>query len=981
MSETRAQQSLEAGSSSSSAAAAAAAATARRRCSEAVALPRQQTHGVAAVLALIDTPSAAPAAAAPSRRKSTKTAESLPTVAGFGKPRNPKIRWSTPLHNDEDLNGRRKLQPKSTLPARSGLVGGRAGRRAPDTRSSCAQTGISGTFSMPGDDGKEEEEEQRDEGCAMDADPAPSSPPARASAPAPGSLLGRQSDGGPYHENGGVGKTPGVPGVDVAAPDALSAAASAPASARIAAPATARSAGAASVAVTLPASYGSEVRRERGETAAPEANRRAKEREEPGETDAARTGGTRLNSNGRSVAATGVNAVAAAIPVALPRPQPAECAEENGNEEQGRELMMSAMADGSEEQGQQLMASAMTGGSSAGEDDFGELAGEEEQGRELMMMFSGADPPAVSPTAGADDEDAVPLSPSPSPRAAESEDGGVSVSSSGSEDEDEREASEEDAFEPPVTTIAWRTPKKTSKEELILGGDGGGSTSGSAASAIACEPGTPTTSHKPRLSIRNFTRFSDSSGAAADAEGATTRPTPFSYKRPPQPPAGSTADDRCAADAGRTIAPPAPGVPVQQVSWRSPRQTAPASVTPHDSVDEKQEQGAGQQHENKSSAVLQLELPSEVAMPLDVEVTNPDRGASVETPFVSWRTPGRSDRLMPCPTSQQAEHSQPAVAPSSPTSLLSYSGSSVDGDSSRSGDEQSEPIERGEKPLPRFGAYPFRPPDERDSVPQSQLQTLASNSARLFAQKASAERLQRRREQEEASARARTNSAPPNGRQPVNVESGQPAKHSPAGSPSSALTTRESSSRSSSRSRSRSQVGVRKSDHAARASSPRHVRDSRDRGHKRGGYDDRRGSSRSNSSRTGSGSSTTAYHDDDRRDDRRDGLSQDSRIHRDRGSGGYGNTRDAFGRDTRDDFGRGSRGRSYSNSRDTRHPGRRSDGSYSNSRDSRSDTDGGGGGRGDRAYVDRRSGHRSSRPRDYRRRDSSRSPLRGRSRG
>ncbi|CAN0460761.1 unnamed protein product, partial [Ectocarpus sp. 12 AP-2014] len=51
--------------------------------------------------------------------------EPLPLVAGFAKPQNSKIRWSSPIKNDEDLNGRRKLPPASALPGRSGLRGGR----------------------------------------------------------------------------------------------------------------------------------------------------------------------------------------------------------------------------------------------------------------------------------------------------------------------------------------------------------------------------------------------------------------------------------------------------------------------------------------------------------------------------------------------------------------------------------------------------------------------------------------------------------------------------------------------------------------------------------------------------------------------------------------------------------------------------------------------------------------------------------------
>ncbi|CAM9880839.1 unnamed protein product, partial [Hapterophycus canaliculatus] len=753
------------------------------------------------------------------------------------------IRWSTPLYNDEDLNGRRKLQPKSTLPARSGLVGGRAGRLPPDTRSSCAQTGISGTFSMPGDD-KKGEDEEKEEVCEVRTAPAPL-PSARASSPAPGSLPEHRSDGGPRWEKGASGKSRGAMEGGLAAASAATSVA----------PTAAQSAAGASSAGVLRRPPGGEADREGGGPSSPGADLRDGQHGDAEEVVATRARGSRRDSCDRSVSCMDATGAGATKPAASLRRKPSEPVEESGNEEQGRELLMSAMVGGSEELGQKLMAGAMTGGSSISEEEFGDVGGEEEQGRELMMMFSSGDPGTLSPPAEGREDHAVP----PLPPAAESEDDDMSFSSSGSEDEDGREAAEEDAFVPPVNTVTWRTPKKTSKETLVLGVDESSTTSastGTAALASRRDPGTTTVSHKPRLSIRDFTRFSSSGGAAAVPDGATTAPCSFPFKRSLQPPVDSSAHHRCSSDADAITGLPASSVPVQQVSWRAPRQTAPAPVTPSSSFERHQEPSAEQQHGDTPSAVLRLELPLEAAVPLDAEVTGSQRGASAETPSVLWRTPARADRLLSCTASQQAEDQhaehQYAFPPSSPTSLLSFSCSSVDGASTRS-DEEAEPMERGDKRLPPFGAYPFRPPDERDSVPQSQLKALLNSCAEKSAQRTADAELRRRCDEEEAGARARTNSALQNRT--------RPAEDDRARSPSSGLTTRESSSRSSSRSR--SDTGCRRPHHAVRASSPRYSRDSRDRGYKRGKYPPSEG-------RRGPGDRRVDYHDDDRRDGRRD---------------------------------------------------------------------------------------------------------------
>ncbi|CAN0448191.1 unnamed protein product, partial [Ectocarpus sp. 12 AP-2014] len=72
--------------------------------------------------------------------------------------------------------------------------------------------------------------------------------------------------------------------------------------------------------------------------------------------------------------------------------QSADCVEENLDEEQGRELMMSMMAGAPGERGQTPTTNMVADGP-VSEEDEADLGGEEEQGRELMMrMFSGGDP-------------------------------------------------------------------------------------------------------------------------------------------------------------------------------------------------------------------------------------------------------------------------------------------------------------------------------------------------------------------------------------------------------------------------------------------------------------------------------------------------------------------------------------------------------------------------------------------------------------
>lgn len=799
-----------------------AAVAARRRPLEAVA-PRKQQHGAAAVLAMIDSPTKGP-----SSKTGHKEVEPLPPVHGYDKPRNSRVCWSTPIKSDEDLNGRRKLPLASTLPGRSGLAGGRAGLPAPDTRSSCAQTGISGEFSMPRED--EEKEENEDTGGvgaeSVQVSPAEAIVPARRSPPEP------LSDNGPCHEHDDSGEIDGWPREAVAA------------------------------------------------TAA----------------------------------------------------EHTDSSEENGDEEQGRELMMRLMAGHADELGTELVASTMASAAAAEEAD-GELGGEEEQGRELMMrMFTDSNPPAVSPLAEEEADRTVPRS-----LRAQTGDDGSSNSSSG-EDEDDHVALLEDDPPPPVSTVAWRTPKKTS---ALGGGSSGSSKTASAKTSVPARSSNTTTSHKPRLTLRSFTRFSGS-GAAA------TGPSPFSVESPLQLPIDNDAHHQRLPDADTMPARPHPprlaGETIQQVVWRNPRQTAtPQTATPtisSGSLDQQhEEQSVQQDDEEIPIPVLQLELPSEVASQ-GADAMNPDAvpALSMEVPWVSWRPPGRSGRVSSRTAPQQVQRQGfPPAAPTPPPP--SSSTCSAEAAPTIHSDEKAEPVEGENCALLPFGSYPFKPPDVRDSVPQSKPDTLARSAARPAASKAVAAAAKLQRQSQDAeNGRPETNDVPKESR---------PTEGGRSRSSSSGPTTRESSSSSSCRSHNTPRQ--RRPDQAAGDESRRTPRDVHSsRGNESGyGQHRRHDSSRTNNSgRNGPGG---RYHD-----------------HRDHGS-------DDFGRGTRDRRGAGS----YRNSnnrdqfgRDTRNADRGGSGGYGNDRGGTS------GGEGRCGFAGRRFEHDTKSSNRHPRRGRSRSPQR-----
>lgn len=823
---------------------------AQRRRPQAVST--RQEHGALAAMALIDVPSAGR-----SNKTSRTQSAPLPPVDAFKTVRNSKLKWSSPIKFHEELNGRRVLPKASVLPQRSGLAGGRAGRPVPDTRASCAQTGISGTFVTKYDN--EEEDRQEDDGGGG-AETMQLSPE-EAIAPARGSLLERASDDdGPCHDN-----------FDSENDDS-------PKAAEEPAPAPAASAVSGTTATA----------------AAPAPNRA----ESPGV-------------------------------------QPNESAEENGDEEQGRELMMSFI-DGNTEGDKGELTANSTEDAAAAEEDDGELGREEEQGMELMMrMAAGGDtpPPAVSP---AEEEDET-VSPSP-PSTAESDDDSSSDLSSG---EDEDDAAMSFADEPPPV-IEWKRPKLTSAPAGGASGSGGGGAGGSrTTSAKASSPGrsstasasaTPTVVHKPALTIRSFTRFGTSAAPPQVPEASTTETLPMPYESSLQLPFNNDAHQSL-PDTNTMPAPPNPpppsGGPPERVVWKTPRQTAaPTAVTPTSSVDQQQQEHREEQHGDDSP--LELELPSEV-----VDALNPPavRVLSTEVPSTSWRPPARA---VSRPARHQAQRHvvPPAASTSPPSSVSSAAASPIRG-------ERATPAARGSRPLPRFGAYPFRPPDERDSIPQGQLNTLSSTAKRLAISKGGGAGLPRQ-QQRGPSGRPEANGVPFDGR-PRGEEPGRPVVDRRSTSSSSGPTSRESTSRSSSRSTNASRQ--RRPDYPPQDELGRSPRDGHGRGSEGRGHRDSWHSS-SNSSRTGPGGRMAGYHD---RGQRPDVLGRDPRD--ERGTGGYGNNnRDARGRE---DGGRGGGDvfRQY--------------------RGRKPETEGGWGG-----FPDRRSEHNGNRPRGNHWRNRSRSPQR-----
>eukprot|EP00903_Cladosiphon_okamuranus_P018833 g17322.t1 len=497
-----------------------------------VVAPRQQ-HGAAAVMALIDPPST-------SSKTNRRQVAPPPPVDAFNTARSSKVKWSSPIKNDEDLNGRRVLPKASVLPKRSGLAGGRAGRPVPDTREFCKQAGVSGTFRMRDDD---DEEEGEGDGGGVGAETTLT--PEEVFAPARGSLLEHVPDeDGPTHEN-----------LDSE-------------------------------------SKGSPRRTEEGAAA---------------------------------MAASTMSSAAATSPPPPPsRAEPTvreatESVEENGDEEQGRELIMSFIGGNLEEKREPMTNSAE--GDTAAEDDCEELRGEEEQGRELVMrMAAGGDTPlqAVPPVEEEEDETVPPTPPS----GAES-DADDSSDPCSDEDDDDAAMSLEDE---PHPVVEWKRPAP------VGGGSGnGGGGSGGGSRTNASSPGHSNTANstatavvnKPTATTRSFTRFSAAVAAAPapPVPGASaTGHVSLSYERSPQLPISNNVHQSMRG-ANAMPAPPNPpplsGGPPQRVVWRTPRRTAvPAAVTPITSVERQQEE-QGEEHHCEDSSV-ELELPSEV-----VDALNP----------------------------------------------------------------------------------------------------------------------------------------------------------------------------------------------------------------------------------------------------------------------------------------------------------------------------------------------------------------------
>lgn len=628
--------------------------------------------------------------------------------------------------------------------------------------------------------------------------------------------------------------------------------------------------------------------------------------------------------------------------------QATELAREDGDEEQGRELMMTFITGNPEDDERELTTNSVAGAAAADEDD-GELGGDEEQGRELMMRIAtGRDtpPPAVSPAEEEEEDETVP----PSPHSAAESDNDGSSNLGSDEDEDHAVLSLADEPPPPVQTVQWRRPKLASAPAGGGGGSGGRGDGGGGGnrtiSTKAPSPGRSTTApaivvHKPVLTLRSSTRFSAS--VAVPSVPSNTGPLPSSFERPPQLPINNDAHQSF-PDAHAMPAPPnaalPPGGPARQVVWKTPRQTsAPAAITPTSSLDRQQEEQSEDQRGEDSPC--ELELPSEV-----VDALNPQavRVLSTDVPSTSWRQPARSDRGVSRLGRHQAQRH--VVSPAASTSPPSSASSSAA--SSPPSGERAQPGGRGSRPLAPFGAYPFRPQDERDSIPQSQLTTLSSKATRLTASNAAvASRtgaaVLPRQQQRDANAIPEVNGVPLDG-QARGEERGRPVMERRSTSSSSGPTSRESSSRSSSRST--NPPRQRRRHYTAGEEFRRNPRD----GHGRGSEGRGRGdpSLSRNSSRTGPGGRMVGYHD---RRDRPDCFGRDARD--ERGSGGFGNNRGA--RDW--DFRQGGRG---------------GDGYSSGYRGRRPEKEGR---RGD--FGNRRSEHndnRSSRSRHWR--DRSRSPQR-----
>lgn len=925
-------------------------------------------RGAAAVMALI----AAPSTDRSNNSGRRQTAPLPPPVEAFNTPRNSRLKWSSPIKTDEDLNGRRMLPKAYELPRRSALAGGRAGRQpVPDTRASCAERGKSGKFFV-----KRIEEEGQAVGDGVGAEITHLSPEG-AVAPARRSLLEQASvDGGPtshgndvFEEKGGQGVDGGVGSLQERVSDdngpssdndalqeeqgqevggGVGAETSQFSPAKPAAPAPAGS------LLGHASNNDSDVNQEEELGV----GRVGAETTQPGpEHPVARVPGSLLEhvsnsddvssnppfeSNGcgadTPAAAPAASATSSTAATSLgpprsrtesPGPQATEAAEEHGDEEQGRKLVMSYLAGSPEEDKRAVTSKSKAGAASAKEDDR-ELGGEEEQGRELMMtMAAGGDAPhpAIS-SAGEEGDETVPPSP---PSAAESDDDDGSSGLSSGEDEDDAADDAVASFaEEPPPVIEWKRPKLTSAP---VSGGGAGRSSTSTGTATA------TVVHKPALTLRSFTRFSGTSAALPSVPGpSTTGPSPFARETSPQLLINNDAHQSL-PDANAMPAPPSSSGSAQRVVWKTPRQTAaPAAVTPTSALDIQQQGPSGEHDDEVSPMELELELPPEV-----VDASNPPaiRVLSTEVPSTSWRQPARA--VSRSARHQAQRHVVPPAASTSPPSPVSSAAAS-----SPSG-ERAEPRERGSKLLPRFGASPFRPPDERDSIPQGQLNALSRSAKRLAAMKAgaaskAAAAAQPRQQQRGANGRAEANGAPVDGRARGRDLGSPVAERHRSTSSSSGPTWRDSPSRSSSRSTTASRQG--RPDFSAREDFRRNSRDGYGRGSEgRGRREFSHSSSSSrNSSRTGPGGRMAGYRDSG--GDRADAFGRDERC-----TGGYGN--------------RDERGRRASN-------GRRGGGDdFDRNRRKRSEKDGSRGG-----FPDRRSEHNGNRPRSHHWRDRSRSPIR-----
>eukprot|EP00752_Nemacystus_decipiens_P001657 g1610.t1 len=221
-----------------------------------------------------------------------------------------------------------------------------------------------------------------------------------------------------------------------------------------------------------------------------------------------------------------------------PGPPAAESAEENGDEEQGRELMMNFMA-GNPGEDEREPTSNSTEGAVTAEGGNEELGGEEEQGRELMMRMAagrGASPPAVS-LADEEEDEMVPPSPH---SAAESNDGSDDLSSGEDESDAGGDENDDSNDSNPPPLVQWKKPKLTSAPVgggADIGGGIGGN-GGRTSSAKALSPGPSsnaganvTVVHKPALSMRSHTRFGATVATPPMAAAAATGTSPSSSKR------------------------------------------------------------------------------------------------------------------------------------------------------------------------------------------------------------------------------------------------------------------------------------------------------------------------------------------------------------------------------------------------------------------------------------------------------------------